>query len=106
MKPTYFDLSVRDIGKARAFFETVLGWQFEKFDMPYDNFRIKAGPENEPGIDGGIGSINDAPLRGCKRNQHLARYAAIEACGRGVLNDDKDTRRNVGPPGASSGAER
>ena len=64
MKPTYFDMSVRDIGKARAFFEVVLGWQFERSKMPYDYFRIKAGPENESGIDGGIGSVKDAPLSG------------------------------------------
>ena len=42
----------------------VLGWQFEEFDMPYEYYRIKAGPEAEPGIDGGIGGIADAPLSG------------------------------------------
>lgn len=64
MKPTYFDLTVRDLGQARSFFESVLGWRFEKFKMPYDYYRIKAGSETEPGIDGGIGSIKDAPLSG------------------------------------------
>lgn len=62
MKPTYFDLTVRDPGQARAFFEKVLGWHFEKFQMPYEYYRIQAGPEGEPGIDGGIGSTKDAPL--------------------------------------------
>jgi len=62
MKPTYFDLTVRDLGKARAFFEKVLGWRFEKFPMPYEYYRIHAGAEGEPGIDGGIGSVEDAPL--------------------------------------------
>ena len=62
MKPTYFDLTVQDVGQARAFFEKVLGWRFEKFDMPYEYFRIEAGPEAEFGIDGGIGAISDAPL--------------------------------------------
>ena len=62
MKPTYFDLTVQDVGLARKFFENVLGWQFEKFDMPYEYFRIQAGPEELPGIDGGIGAISDAPL--------------------------------------------
>lgn len=64
MKPTYFDLTVRDLGQARSFFESVLGWRFEKFKMPYDYYRIKAGSETEPGIDGGIGRIKDAPLSG------------------------------------------
>jgi uncharacterized protein len=62
MKPTYFDLTVRDVGLARTFFENVLGWHFEKFDMPYEYFRIKAGQEEMPGIDGGMGAISDAPL--------------------------------------------
>jgi len=31
MKPTYVDLTVQDVGQARAFFERVLGWRFEKF---------------------------------------------------------------------------
>jgi len=64
MKPTYFDLSVRDVGQARAFFEKALGWRFEKFPMPYEYYRIQAGPEGEPGIDGGIGCAKDAPLSG------------------------------------------
>jgi len=62
MKPTYFDLTVSDVGQARAFFEATLGWRFQKFDMPYEYYRIQAGPESEPGIDGGIGSVKDAPV--------------------------------------------
>lgn len=64
MKPTYFDLTVRDLPDARAFFEKVLGWRFEKFPMPYEYYRIQAGLENEPGIDGGIGAVKDAPITG------------------------------------------
>jgi predicted enzyme related to lactoylglutathione lyase len=62
MKPTHFDLTVRDVGQAKAFFERVLGWRFERFDMPYEYFRIRAGPVAQAGIDGGIGAISDAPL--------------------------------------------
>jgi uncharacterized protein len=62
VKPTYFDLSVRDLTAARRFFETVLGWRFERFAMPYEYWRIRAGDEGEPGIDGGIGALADASL--------------------------------------------
>jgi uncharacterized protein len=62
MKPTYFDLSVHDLHRARVFFEHVLDWRFERFEMPYEYYRIKAGPDGEAGIDGGIGSVADAPL--------------------------------------------
>jgi uncharacterized protein len=64
MKPTYFDLTVTDVAAARRFFEMVLGWRFEPFPMPYEYCRIAAGPPDEPGIDGGIGAIKDAPLAG------------------------------------------
>ena len=64
MKPTYFDLTVSDVGQAKAFFERVLGWRFEKFDMPYEYYRVQGGAEAEPepGINGGIGATKDAPL--------------------------------------------
>ena len=62
LKPTHFDLSVRNLGAARRFFETALGWCFERFPMPYEIYRIQAGPQGEPGIDGTIGAIADAPL--------------------------------------------
>lgn len=62
MKPTYFDLTVTNVAQAKAFFEAALGWRFEKFDMPYEYYRIQAGPDDEAGIDGGIGGVANAPL--------------------------------------------
>lgn len=64
MKPTYFDLTVRNLTDARRFFEQVLGWRFQEFPMPYEYYRIEAGPDDEPGIDGGIGAMKDAPIVG------------------------------------------
>jgi len=64
MKPVYFDLSVRDLDAARCFFAAALGWRFERFAMPYEYWSIQAGPADEPGIDGGMGAIADAPLAG------------------------------------------
>ncbi len=64
MKPTYFDLTVHDVGQAKEFFEKIFGWRFERFPMPYEYYRIQAGPEDEPGIDGGIGAVKDAPIAG------------------------------------------
>jgi hypothetical protein len=66
MKPTYFDFTVTDVAAARTFFGNVFGWRFQKFDMPYEYFRIHTGPENEPGIDGGIGGVRDTPTGGGK----------------------------------------
>ena len=60
MRPTYFDLTVTDIAAARAFFEAVLDWRFEPFQMPYEYYRITTGTPDQPGIDGGVGSVKDA----------------------------------------------
>ena len=59
MKPIYFDFTVKNLPEAKCFFEHVFDWRFEKFPMPYDYYRIQAGSEDEPGIDGGIGAIAD-----------------------------------------------
>jgi predicted enzyme related to lactoylglutathione lyase len=64
MKPTYFDMTVQDLAQARGFFEQVFGWHFERFPMPYEYYRIRTGPEGEPGIDGGIGALKDALIAG------------------------------------------
>ncbi len=64
MKPTYFDFTVHDVGQARKFFQAVFDWKFERFPMPYEYYRIQAGPESEPGIDGGIGAVKDTPIAG------------------------------------------
>jgi uncharacterized protein len=62
VKPTHFDLTVDDLPAARRFFEQVLGWEFERFPMPTEIYRIKAGDGNEPGINGTIGAIKDASI--------------------------------------------
>lgn len=61
MKPTYFDFTVSNLAEAKTFFEHVFNWRFERFPMPYEYYRIQAGPEHEPGIDGGMGAISDTP---------------------------------------------
>lgn len=62
----YFDLTVNDAKKARQFFAQVFDWRFEKFPIPYEYYRIQAGPESELGIDGGIREVKDAKIDGGK----------------------------------------
>lgn len=78
MKPTYFDFTVRDVARAKSFFETVLGWRFQNFDMPYEYHRIQAGRANEPGIDGGIGAIKDAPLSEVRHKSLFQSRASVK----------------------------
>jgi predicted enzyme related to lactoylglutathione lyase len=66
MRPAYFDLSVHDINQTRAFFEHVFDWRFEKFPASNAYYRIHTGPADEPGIDGRIGQLAEAPMLGGK----------------------------------------
>lgn len=60
MRPSYFDLTVRNVDDARRFFSAVLGWQYDKFAPGY--FRIRAGAAEEPGIDGGMAALADTKI--------------------------------------------
>jgi uncharacterized protein len=62
MKPEYFDMTVHDVDKARQFFENVFGWRFEKQPSSDEYYRIEAGPPDEPGINGGIGTVGLARI--------------------------------------------
>ena len=66
MKPIYFDFTVQNLDETRRFFESAFGWSFEKYPMPYEYYRITAGSEDEPGIDGGVGAIKDTQISGGK----------------------------------------
>jgi predicted enzyme related to lactoylglutathione lyase len=62
MKPCYFDLTVHDVDQARRFFANVFGWQFRKLPSSDRYYRIKTGPKDEPGINGGIGVVGQARI--------------------------------------------
>jgi len=82
MKPSYFDFTVKDLDKAKSFFEHVFDWRLEKFPgMPYDYYRIQAGAEDEPGIDGGIGAIADTPTaEGRPLTQVTIPVSSVDDC--------------------------
>ena len=82
MKPTYFDFTVKNLDEAKTFFEQVFNWRLEKFQgMPYDYYRIQAGTEDEPGIDGGIGAIADtATAQGKPLTQATIPVESVDDC--------------------------
>ena len=51
----HFELNVKDIEKAKKFYENVFKWKFEKWEGPIDYWLIMTGDESEQGIDGGLG---------------------------------------------------
>ena len=82
MKPTYFDFTVKALDTAKSFFEHVFDWRLEKFSgMPYNYYRIQAGAEDEPGIDGGIGAIADTPTaEGKPLTQVTIPVSSVDDC--------------------------
>jgi len=54
LRVTHFELPADDPEKLVKFYRDVFGWTIQKWDGPMDYWLIKTGPEDQPGIDGGI----------------------------------------------------
>jgi predicted enzyme related to lactoylglutathione lyase len=50
----HFDISADDPERAVKFYTDVFGWSVQKWDGPMDYWMVSTGPQDEPGIDGGI----------------------------------------------------
>jgi hypothetical protein len=55
----HFEIAADDPERAVSFYETVFGWEITKWDGPMEYWLIKTGPEDEPGIDGGLAKRTD-----------------------------------------------
>ena len=54
-RPIHFEIPAENPERLMAFYQTVLGWTFQKWEgggMPY--WLITTGPDSEPGINGGM----------------------------------------------------
>jgi len=49
----HFDIPADDVERAKAFYEKVFGWKFEKWEGPMDYWLVMTGKDG-PGIDGGM----------------------------------------------------
>lgn len=49
---THFEISADDMDRAKAFYESVFDWTFNKFDGPQEYYFVATG--EGPGIDGGM----------------------------------------------------
>ena len=50
----HFELPAENPDRAISFYKAALGWSITKWEGPMDYWLIKTGPEDQPGIDGGI----------------------------------------------------
>ncbi|HVP91143.1 MAG TPA: VOC family protein [Terriglobales bacterium] len=52
---THFNISADDTSRAVKFYQTVFGWKAKKWPGPVDYWLVTTGPDDKPGINGGIG---------------------------------------------------
>lgn len=50
----HFEIHAGDPDRAVNFYSTVFGWSFQKWEGPMDYWLITTGPNDQPGINGGL----------------------------------------------------
>jgi predicted enzyme related to lactoylglutathione lyase len=50
----HFEIHADNPDRAIAFYRNLFGWEFTKWDGPMPYWLIKTGPDNAPGINGGL----------------------------------------------------
>ena len=55
----HFDLYADDPERAARFYQDVFDWQIQKWDGPMDYWMINTGPDDQPGISGGLAKRQD-----------------------------------------------
>lgn len=50
----HFEIQADNPDRAIAFYSTLLGWEFKKWEGPMPYWLITTGPASTPGIDGGL----------------------------------------------------
>ena len=50
----HFEIHASDPDRLVAFYTGLFGWTFQKWDGPMDYWLIQTGPDEEPGINGGL----------------------------------------------------
>ena len=50
----HFEIHAADPDRAVNFYTTLFGWSFQKWEGPMDYWLITTGPNEQPGINGGL----------------------------------------------------
>jgi predicted enzyme related to lactoylglutathione lyase len=53
-RPIHFEIPAENPERAIAFYQSALGWKFQKWGGPSPYWLIETGPASEPGINGGL----------------------------------------------------
>jgi hypothetical protein len=55
----HFNISADDPRRTINFYGTVFGWKADKWPGPVEYWTFATGPDDEPGINGGIGKRDE-----------------------------------------------
>jgi predicted enzyme related to lactoylglutathione lyase len=50
----HFELPADNPERAAEFYKKVFGWNFQKWEGPQEYWLVSTGPDNKPGINGGL----------------------------------------------------
>jgi len=50
----HFEIHADDPERAMRFYSSVFGWEFREWKGPYEYWVVRTGPDEEPGINGGL----------------------------------------------------
>ncbi|HEX5632918.1 MAG TPA: hypothetical protein VFX50_06800 [Gemmatimonadales bacterium] len=53
-RPIHFEIHAEQPARAERFYSQLLGWTFQKWNGPMDYWTIVTGPDDQPGINGGL----------------------------------------------------
>jgi uncharacterized protein len=71
-RPIHFEIHADNPSRAVKFYESLLGWQFTKWEGPMEYWLIKTGSAGTPGIDGGlVKRMGAEPTEGAAVNAYV-----------------------------------
>jgi predicted enzyme related to lactoylglutathione lyase len=50
----HFEIHAGDPERAVSFYQTLFGWNFQKWEGPMEYWMVITGPDDQPGINGGL----------------------------------------------------
>lgn len=50
----HFEIHAGDPNRAVNFYQTLFGWTFQKWEGPMEYWLVTTGPDDQPGINGGL----------------------------------------------------
>ena len=53
-RPVHFEIHASDPERAVNFYNKLFGWEFQKWEGPMPYWLITTGPQDQPGINGGL----------------------------------------------------